>query len=158
LPITPKRTTGYATDPSSWRERHRAEISRRALHQDNCACAASGPDSDPSDPGGAERLLPSLIESRALVITVEGERDLTVALICSSDAHAEVRGTTDEVRVENVSGEAVSSDCQGIVTLTLEQPLGTRTLVVEGDVWHDVGRDCPFGDFGPGDEYTCGLP
>jgi hypothetical protein len=79
-----------------------------------------------------------------LGICVEGDRDLTLYVTCSSDAHAEISETSDEVRVKNVSGEVIDGDCLGSVALTLEQPLGTRTLVVEGNIWHDVGRDCPL--------------
>ena len=45
----------------------------------------------------------------------------------------DVSETGDEVRVDNVSGEFIDGDCLGSVALTLEQPLGTRTLVVEGN-------------------------
>jgi hypothetical protein len=86
-----------------------------------------------------------------LGISVQGDRDLILVVACSKNGHAEISETSDEVRVENVSGEFIDGDCLGSVALTLEQPLATRTLVVEGKTWYDVGRDCPWGEYGPGD-------
>jgi hypothetical protein len=86
-----------------------------------------------------------------LGITVQDGRELHLAVTCASEVRAEARELEDEVRVDNVSGEFIDGDCMGSVVLVLERPLGTRELVVEGNTWHDVGRDCPYGEFGPGD-------
>jgi hypothetical protein len=93
-----------------------------------------------------------------LGIGVQGDRDLILYTTCSNP-HAEISETSDEVRVENVSGQFIDADCLGSVALTLEQPLGTRTLVVEGKTWHDVGPGCPWGvDAGDVALDSCWLP
>ena len=94
-----------------------------------------------------------------LGIRVQGDRDLILYVHCA-DATADVSETSDEVRVENLSGDVTDGDCLGTVALTLEQPLGTRTIVVEGETWRDVGHECPWGEEGPGDVplQPCWLP
>ena len=86
-----------------------------------------------------------------LGITIDGDRDLTLNVTCASAAQADIIELAAEVRIDDISGKPIDGDCFSQVPLRLDQPLGTRAIVVEGKTWQRVHGDCPYGEFGPGD-------
>ncbi len=70
-------------------------------------------------------------------------------LVCSQDLSADVTETQSEVRIGSIDGDVLrGDDCEGVLPLRLEEPIGDRIVVVNGERWVELEDTCPWGFLG----------
>ena len=90
-------------------------------------------------------------------VPVAHTQELHLSTTCAEEVSASLTETDEEVRIGDIEGDALGNgrdgpDCQGGVTLSLSEPIGDRTVVVEGTAWRlQQGSGCPDGRFAPPD-------
>ena len=96
------------------------------------ACAS---DTDPPEALGIREIAPG-----TLVIT----------FACSDFVSASVIEGEDEVRIGEIEGTARPDlDCESSIELSLEGPLGTRSIAVNDERWNQHSDDCFYGPIRP---------
>lgn len=76
--------------------------------------------------------------------------ELELVLECSRHLSADVTETPSEIRIDGIEGAVLSGDdCEGVVPLMLDAPIGDRAVVVEGNRWVELAESCPWGFIGP---------
>lgn len=85
-----------------------------------------------------------------LAIRVNELGDLELVLVCSERLSAAVTETESEIRIDGIEGDAMfGDDCEGVLPLRLDAPIGGRSVVVEGERWVELAESCPWGFLGP---------
>ena len=63
---------------------------------------------------------------------------------CAEGVRATVTETADEVHIDDITGDPIEGDCLGGFPLELDEPIGERTVVVDGEEWQRLQRaGCP---------------
>ncbi|MEM1334519.1 MAG: hypothetical protein AAGG08_13785 [Actinomycetota bacterium] len=85
----------------------------------------------------------------ALAIRESDRGGFELVLVCSQDLSADVTETQSEVRIESIEGDVLrGDDCEGVLPLRLDEPVGGRTVVVDGATWVELADTCPWGFLG----------
>lgn len=85
-----------------------------------------------------------------MAIRVNELGDLELVLACSERLSFALIETESEIRIDGIEGAVLSGDdCEGVVPLMLDAPIGDRAVVVEGNRWVELAESCPWGFIGP---------